>query len=153
MQAWKGQISGGSGSSQNSRSALICECGNEAVVRTVKHGPNVGMKFHGCPLWPNTTCKFFRWIPGNNQIEELECKILEKDSMIMKMEQEQQLMAEKNKKLQVKKENLEEENQELKIELCHTRIELMKTSRNEKNFSMALLCSWVFFCILIMYLK
>lgn len=46
----------GSGSSSNSKGgivpSLICECGNVAVVRTVKRGPNVGMKFHGCPLWP-----------------------------------------------------------------------------------------------------
>ncbi|XP_056683668.1 uncharacterized protein [Spinacia oleracea] len=135
-----------SGYSQNSRMVLKCECGNDAVVRTVKHGPNVGMKFHGCPLWPNTKCIFFRWISDHNQNEELEIKMLE-------MEQQQHLMAEKNKKLKGKKKNLEEENQELKIELCHTRVELMKTSRNEKNFSMALLCSWVFFCILLMYLK
>ncbi|XP_056683669.1 uncharacterized protein [Spinacia oleracea] len=87
-----------------------------------------------------------QWISDHNQNEELEIKMLE-------MEQQQHLMAEKNKKLKGKKKNLEEENQELKIELCHTRVELMKTSRNEKNFSMALLCSWVFFCILLMYLK
>ncbi|KNA04855.1 hypothetical protein SOVF_195870, partial [Spinacia oleracea] len=46
----------GSGSSSNSKGgilpSLIRECGNVAVVRTVKRGPNVGMKFHGCPLWP-----------------------------------------------------------------------------------------------------
>ncbi|XP_056688880.1 uncharacterized protein [Spinacia oleracea] len=154
MESRKGQSSTGSGASQNSRGTLKCECGNDSVVRTVKHGPNIGMKFHGCPLWPRTTCQFFRWIlPENNQIEELQCTISEKDYVIAKLEVEQRLMAEKIKKLQVKKDSLEEENQEIKIEFRHTRIELMNTSRNEKNFSMALLCSWVFFCIIIMYLK
>ncbi|KAL2936539.1 DNA topoisomerase 3-alpha, partial [Bienertia sinuspersici] len=31
---------------------LKCNCGNYAVVQTVKNGPNVGMKFYGCPKWP-----------------------------------------------------------------------------------------------------
>ncbi|KAL2895345.1 DNA topoisomerase 3-alpha [Bienertia sinuspersici] len=27
-----------------------CNCGNDAVIRTVKNGPNVGSKFYVCPL-------------------------------------------------------------------------------------------------------
>ncbi|KAL2944370.1 DNA topoisomerase 3-alpha [Bienertia sinuspersici] len=51
------QISHGSGSSTNSRrtqqtSKVRCKCGNDAVIRTVKNGPNCGSKFYGCPLWP-----------------------------------------------------------------------------------------------------
>ncbi|KAL2935611.1 DNA topoisomerase 3-alpha [Bienertia sinuspersici] len=51
------QISHGSGSSTNSRrtqqtSKVRCKCGNDAVIRTVKNGPNCSSKFYGCPLWP-----------------------------------------------------------------------------------------------------
>ncbi|KAL2897316.1 DNA topoisomerase 3-alpha [Bienertia sinuspersici] len=31
---------------------LLCSCGKVTVVRTIKSGPNVGLKIHGCPLWP-----------------------------------------------------------------------------------------------------
>ncbi|KAL2929962.1 DNA topoisomerase 3-alpha [Bienertia sinuspersici] len=33
-------------------SKMQCKCGNDAVIRTVKNGPNCGSKFYGCPLWP-----------------------------------------------------------------------------------------------------
>uniref|UniRef100_A0A803MMA1 GRF-type domain-containing protein n=1 Tax=Chenopodium quinoa TaxID=63459 RepID=A0A803MMA1_CHEQI len=39
----------------------------------------------------------------------------------------------------------EDELNDTKMELCHTRMELMKASRNEKNFSIALFVSWIFF--------
>ncbi|KAL2940172.1 DNA topoisomerase 3-alpha [Bienertia sinuspersici] len=31
---------------------MKCNCGNDAVIRTVRNGPNAGSKFFGCPLWP-----------------------------------------------------------------------------------------------------
>ncbi|KAL2935943.1 DNA topoisomerase 3-alpha [Bienertia sinuspersici] len=43
---------GSSSSRSGPTSNLLCSCGKVAVVRTVKSGPNVGLKFHGCPLWP-----------------------------------------------------------------------------------------------------
>ncbi|KAL2942656.1 DNA topoisomerase 3-alpha [Bienertia sinuspersici] len=47
-----GGMSHGSSSSRSGpTSNLLCSCGKVAVVRTVKSGPNVGFKFHGCPLW------------------------------------------------------------------------------------------------------
>ncbi|KAL2899456.1 DNA topoisomerase 3-alpha [Bienertia sinuspersici] len=56
------QNSHNSGCSATSRrnSKVICSCGNEAILRTVKNGPNVGTKFYGCPLWPGYIyCNFF----------------------------------------------------------------------------------------------
>ncbi|KAL2923035.1 DNA topoisomerase 3-alpha [Bienertia sinuspersici] len=44
--------SSGSSSSGFISPKLECHYGNYAVVRTVKNGPNVGMKFYGCPKWP-----------------------------------------------------------------------------------------------------
>ncbi|KAL2905605.1 DNA topoisomerase 3-alpha [Bienertia sinuspersici] len=45
-----------SGSSSNQKivgnSYVRCNCGKEALIRTVKNGPNLGMKFYGCPFWP-----------------------------------------------------------------------------------------------------
>ncbi|KAL2937014.1 DNA topoisomerase 3-alpha [Bienertia sinuspersici] len=42
---------GSNSSSANSRGAVFCTCSGNVVVRTVKHGPNIGRTFHGCPLW------------------------------------------------------------------------------------------------------
>ncbi|KAL2897378.1 DNA topoisomerase 3-alpha [Bienertia sinuspersici] len=47
--------SSSSGSSSYLRpiqSSYVCSCGVVAVVHTVKAGPNIGRRFHGCPLWP-----------------------------------------------------------------------------------------------------
>ncbi|XP_056690827.1 uncharacterized protein [Spinacia oleracea] len=145
-------------SSSNSRGGmvppLLCECGNYSVVRTVKRGPNVGMKFHGCPLWPDTKCEFFRWIlPDNNELDHLQLKIFEANTTIAEMEYDKKLMEEKIKKLQTKKDNMEEDVQEMKNELCQMRIELMKSPRNERNCTMALYFSWVFFALLVFWLK
>ncbi|KAL2904768.1 DNA topoisomerase 3-alpha [Bienertia sinuspersici] len=55
----------GSGSSSNSRRLLQhrvkCNCGNDAVIRTVMNGPNVGSKFYGCPLWPVSFVNFIAY--------------------------------------------------------------------------------------------
>ncbi|KAL2904638.1 DNA topoisomerase 3-alpha [Bienertia sinuspersici] len=29
-----------------------CSCGLDAIVRTVRKGPNIGSQFYGCPKWP-----------------------------------------------------------------------------------------------------
>ncbi|KAL2893417.1 DNA topoisomerase 3-alpha [Bienertia sinuspersici] len=50
------QFSGCSSSSSNSRgvnqSKVKCQCGGDAIWRTIKNGPNARLKFYGCPLWP-----------------------------------------------------------------------------------------------------
>ncbi|KAL2897278.1 DNA topoisomerase 3-alpha [Bienertia sinuspersici] len=47
-----GEYSKSSTSRSGATSNTLCVCGRIAVVRTVKSGPNVGLKFHGCPNWP-----------------------------------------------------------------------------------------------------
>lgn len=69
------------------------------------------------------------------------------------MEYEKKLLEEKIRKLQIKKENLEEDAHEMKNELCEMRIELMKSSRNERNCTMALYLSWVIFALVVFWLK
>ncbi|KAL2894917.1 DNA topoisomerase 3-alpha [Bienertia sinuspersici] len=60
-----------SASSSNSSWRLLqnrvkCSCDNDAVIRTVRNGPNAGSKFYGCPLWPDTKCEMFKLIDGSN---------------------------------------------------------------------------------------
>ncbi|KAL2906662.1 DNA topoisomerase 3-alpha [Bienertia sinuspersici] len=54
--AGKRQFFSCSGSSSDLRgvnqSKVKCQCGGDAILRTVKNGPNAGLKFYGCPLWP-----------------------------------------------------------------------------------------------------
>lgn len=71
--------------------------------------------------------------------------IFERDVTISKLEYHQQISDETIKKIQLKKDSLEEENKELKMEVNKLRMELMRASTNEKNYSVALLFSWVFF--------
>ncbi|XP_021767562.1 uncharacterized protein LOC110731963 [Chenopodium quinoa] len=144
-----------SGSSSSSRGGSIgrikCNCGRDAVVRLVKTGPNVGLKFHGCPLWPDTDCGFFKWIGGvRDEVDDLWFQLFEKETTIAELEIHKKMLEDKVKRVQLKKENLEEDLQELKGETSQLRIELMKSARNERNFSLALILSWVLFGIVIM---
>ncbi|KAL2927180.1 DNA topoisomerase 3-alpha [Bienertia sinuspersici] len=90
------QVSHGSGSSTNPRrtqqnSKVQCKCGNDAVIRTVKNGPNCGSKFYGCPLWPDTTCDMFLLIEGKSEVEELQWKMFEKDTRVKNELRQQQI--------------------------------------------------------------
>ncbi|KAL2933525.1 DNA topoisomerase 3-alpha [Bienertia sinuspersici] len=38
-------------SKSSANSKVRCSCGNYAVVRTIRNGPDVGTKFYGCPEW------------------------------------------------------------------------------------------------------
>ncbi|KAL2924564.1 DNA topoisomerase 3-alpha [Bienertia sinuspersici] len=112
-----GEFSNSSNSRSVATSNVLCNCGRIAVVRTVKSGPNVGLKFHGCPNWP--------WIDENNKqlgddgVDELRYQSCQ-------LEHEKQIVDEKSKKLQLKKAKLEELIKDMESELRHTRIELMK---------------------------
>ncbi|KAL2926861.1 DNA topoisomerase 3-alpha [Bienertia sinuspersici] len=122
-----------------------CNCGKEALIRTVKNGPNLGMKFYGCPLWPDKHCEFFRWVNEHTDMEENQLKSLEKDTIICELEVELKNRDEKTKKLQTKKAKLEEDMKHMKNESSEMRIEILKCSRNEKYMYITLLFSWIFF--------
>ncbi|KAL2932374.1 DNA topoisomerase 3-alpha [Bienertia sinuspersici] len=129
---------------------LKCNCGNYVVVQTVKNGPNVGMKFYRCPKWP-----WVNWNMDNSDVnkdvEDVRLRLLEKDTIIGEKEIEINFMKETLKKVELKLESKDEELKETKMGLSCTRIELMKASRNENNFSLALLEAVVdeFICILV----
>uniref|UniRef100_A0A803MU84 GRF-type domain-containing protein n=1 Tax=Chenopodium quinoa TaxID=63459 RepID=A0A803MU84_CHEQI len=139
-----------SGSSSSNRRAVNaqvrCNCGMEALIKTVRKGPNFGMKFFGCPMWADTQCDFFKWVNQHSDVEEYQFKLLEKDTIICELELEQSFRDEKIKKLQLKKANLEEELKELKNEVIELRIGRQNFSRTEKSLYLALVISWMFFC-------
>ncbi|KAL2921014.1 DNA topoisomerase 3-alpha [Bienertia sinuspersici] len=146
---------------ERSTSKVRCKCGNDAIIRTVKNGPNCGSKFYGCPLWPvslgcsrlkDTTCDMFLLIEGKSEVEELQWKMFEKDTTITKLEMLNTMKDEKIKNLQMKKKSLEEEMKGVKNELGQQQIALMRCSWNNNMFKMTLICSWYFFAI-VYYLK
>uniref|UniRef100_A0A803L3K1 GRF-type domain-containing protein n=1 Tax=Chenopodium quinoa TaxID=63459 RepID=A0A803L3K1_CHEQI len=150
----------GSSESSSSRSfgwglpKLKCKCGVEAVIRRVRNGDNVGKKFYGCPNWPEGDCGFFQWVNANNMdLEDLRFRVFEKDTQVAEKEIEIDFMKEQLKKIEKNLDIKEDELNDTKMELCHTRIELMKAARNEKNFSIALFVSWIFFAFMLVYLK
>ncbi|KAL2898349.1 DNA topoisomerase 3-alpha [Bienertia sinuspersici] len=144
------QNSHNSGCSATSRrnSKVICSCGNEAILRTVKNGPNVGTKFYGCPLWPDTQCKMFKPIEGSSVVEDLQFQLLEKDTTIMEMEMLLESKDERIKRLQLKNNILEEENRELRKGCCQFRITENKPPANEQNFKMPFIISLILFVIM-----
>uniref|UniRef100_A0A803MGQ5 GRF-type domain-containing protein n=1 Tax=Chenopodium quinoa TaxID=63459 RepID=A0A803MGQ5_CHEQI len=153
--AGKRQSSSGSSSSfvREENQKIRYSYGNFAVVRSVKKGANIGMKFYGCPLWPDTQCEMFRWVNQSNPMEDLQYHVLEKETRISELEYEQQCKEDKIKRLQLKKDNLEENVQEMKNEVYAMQEEMMNCSRNEKNLSMALVFSWIFFVVVLIYVK
>uniref|UniRef100_A0A803NBA8 GRF-type domain-containing protein n=1 Tax=Chenopodium quinoa TaxID=63459 RepID=A0A803NBA8_CHEQI len=134
-------------SKRGGSSKIRCDCGREALIKTVRNGPNLGMKFYGCPLWPDTQCEFFKWVNEQIDMEEQQMKLLEKDTLLLEMEVEQKIRDEKIKKLQLKKQNLEEELKDMKNEVFQMKSEIMNRSRNERNLYMALFVSWIVFVV------
>ncbi|XP_021713983.1 uncharacterized protein LOC110736775 [Chenopodium quinoa] len=130
-------------------SKIRCNCGNEALIKTVRKGPNLGMKFYGCPMWPDTQCDFFKWVNEQAEMEDYEVKLLEKETVIGELQVEQKIAHEKIKKLQLKKGKLEEDIIGLKNEIVVMKIDLMKCGRNEKTLYLALLFSWLLFGVVI----
>uniref|UniRef100_A0A803LXR8 GRF-type domain-containing protein n=1 Tax=Chenopodium quinoa TaxID=63459 RepID=A0A803LXR8_CHEQI len=150
MASRKGNSYTSGSSSTNKRvvnAKIRCDCGREALIKTVRNGPNMGMKFYGCPLWPDTQCEFFKWVNEHTDLEEQQMKLLEKDTIILEIEVEQKIRDEKIKKLQLKKGNLEEELKDMKNEVFQMKSEIMDCSRNEKNLYMALFISWLLFVV------
>ncbi|KAL2938832.1 DNA topoisomerase 3-alpha [Bienertia sinuspersici] len=38
-------------SKRGGQSKICCSCGKDVVIRTARQGPNLRIKFYGCPLW------------------------------------------------------------------------------------------------------
>ncbi|KAL2926410.1 DNA topoisomerase 3-alpha [Bienertia sinuspersici] len=129
-------------SAKSFRGNRRCKCGNKVVVRTVRNGPNVGSKFFGCPLWPDTTCDMFELIEEVNEFDEVQWQLIEKETSITEMEMLNKLKEDKIKKLQFKKKKLEGELEKMKIDLSQIQIELLKCSLDKKILKLVLFISW-----------
>uniref|UniRef100_A0A803MAN1 Uncharacterized protein n=1 Tax=Chenopodium quinoa TaxID=63459 RepID=A0A803MAN1_CHEQI len=130
----KWQSSSGSSSSfaREENQKIRCSCGKYAV---------------------DTQCEKLRWVDQSNPMEDLQYHVLEKETRICELEYELQCRDDKIKILQLKKDNLEEDVQEMKNEVYAMWVEMMKCSRNKNNISMALVFSWIFFAVVLFYLK
>ncbi|XP_021739423.1 uncharacterized protein LOC110705796 [Chenopodium quinoa] len=126
-------------------------CGKKTLIKIVRKGPNFGMKFYGCPMWPDTQCDFFKWVNEHTDVEEYQFKLLEKDTIICELEVEQNFRDEKIKKLQLKKAKLEEELKEMKKEVIEMRIELEKLSRTGKTLFLAMFVSLMLFVVVFFF--
>ncbi|XP_021743216.1 uncharacterized protein LOC110709313 [Chenopodium quinoa] len=139
----------GSGSTTNSargaNSRIRCSCGKYAAVRTVKNGPNMGMRFYGFPLWPDTQCEMFNWVTTSTDLEGLELKIMEKDTEICELEYEKKLKEDKIKKLQLKKDKYCDALAGMKTEMEELKTQIRKRRKNERRMYLMLLLSWIVF--------
>uniref|UniRef100_A0A803LZ44 GRF-type domain-containing protein n=1 Tax=Chenopodium quinoa TaxID=63459 RepID=A0A803LZ44_CHEQI len=126
---------GSSRSSSNSRGGLYtttkCNCGLDAVVRTMKKGHNIGSRFYECPKWQDTNCNFMKWVDCTNG-DDLRLQIFDGDTTIAELEMHNKFLEDKLKIMQGQREKMEVM-QQLKEELCDMRTELMQCSRNETN--------------------
>uniref|UniRef100_A0A803LRA0 GRF-type domain-containing protein n=1 Tax=Chenopodium quinoa TaxID=63459 RepID=A0A803LRA0_CHEQI len=155
MATRRNQFDGSPASSSSFKGGLYattrCNRGLDAVVCTVKKGPNIGCKFFGCPKWSDTECNFMKWVDCTNR-DDLRFQIFERETTIVELEMQKSMLEDKVRRLQGKKGNYEEV-QEMKAEVSQLRIELMRSSRNEYNLTMALFCSWLFFGIVVLMCK
>ncbi|KAL2924675.1 IQ motif and SEC7 domain-containing protein 2 [Bienertia sinuspersici] len=136
------------GCSATSRtSKVICSCGNEDIVRTVKNGPNIGTKFYD-----DTQCKMFKPIEGRLVVEDLQFQLLEKDTAIIEMDMLLESKDKRIKRLQLKNNILEQENRELRKGCCQFRITENTSLADEQNFKMQFIISLTLFVIMY-YLK
>ncbi|XP_021741108.1 uncharacterized protein LOC110707384 [Chenopodium quinoa] len=116
--------------------------------------PNQGIMWQMEPnVIQDTQCEKLRWVDQSNPMEDLQYHVLEKETRICELEYELQCRDDKIKILQLKKDNLEEDVQEMKNEVYAMWVEMMKCSRNKNNISMALVFSWIFFAVVLFYLK
>ncbi|KAL2936953.1 DNA topoisomerase 3-alpha [Bienertia sinuspersici] len=147
------QNSHNSGCSATSRtSKVICSCGNEDIVRTVKNGPNVGTKFYDVHWMKDTQCKMFKPIEGKLVVEDLQFQLLEKDTARIEMDMLLESKDKRIKRLQLKNNILEQENRELRKGCCQFRIIENTSLADEQNFKMQFIISLTLFVIMY-YLK
>ncbi|KAL2943084.1 DNA topoisomerase 3-alpha, partial [Bienertia sinuspersici] len=126
--------SGSSVDSRGSRHQFRCHCNKVAPSRMVKvRGPNHGRHFYGCINYPETCpnfecrdhCGFMRWEDEVTDFQDLQLRVLEKDTIISELEYEKEELHQIVKKLKGRKDIvLEDEMKELKFEVERLRTEM-----------------------------
>ncbi|CAH9116815.1 unnamed protein product [Cuscuta europaea] len=135
-------VSGSSSWTCNSSRVEIgrtCHHKIEAKLRTVKSGPNLGRRFHGCSLWPNSDCGFFQWC-NDNDIQDNVHKMKNKDLLI------DQLLAE-NRALEEKVQKLKKKKKELAAMITGSSLVACKSCRGETFAIMVVVASLIVFGI------
>ncbi|KMS96378.1 hypothetical protein BVRB_9g225730 [Beta vulgaris subsp. vulgaris] len=152
----------GSGS-VNTRSShqAIVKCNHDipTKLRTVKSGGHVGRKFYGCAMWPAADCGFFKWEVNEgyskecHECEELHVKLLEQFTSIAELELQFKIFEDKVSKIKMKKDKMAAEVEEMRKEMARINAELAKSNGGEKLAIRALLLSWIFFAVIIVFMK
>uniref|UniRef100_A0A803MI96 GRF-type domain-containing protein n=1 Tax=Chenopodium quinoa TaxID=63459 RepID=A0A803MI96_CHEQI len=128
---------------------VYCYHDEVAPLRTVKYdGPTKGKLFYGCSFWPRT-CGFFKWVDEVDDIRDLKSRIVDKNLIIMELEDKLELVKEKVKKLKAKQEKLVDDVAEVGIVATETLFE-MKENNTDKKLNVALILSWAFFDVVFM---
>ncbi|KAL2907080.1 DNA topoisomerase 3-alpha [Bienertia sinuspersici] len=125
-------------STSSANSKVRCSCGNYAVVRTVRNGPDVGTKFYGCPKWPHTTCQLFVPVDDKSVVEDLQLKLMEKDTTIAELEMHLKFNENRLEELVKKNKDLAEEVDNLKTEMWEQKMGSIQSQTNLKHLSMGL---------------
>ena len=95
----------------------------------------------------NADCNFFIWeeelakMNFSSKLKELQENMLEKDTVIAKLEADKKIFDEKVKKLKIKRDNLEDTMQDMSNELCQLRAAVFKYARGEKYVALAVVMS------------
>ncbi|CAH9138853.1 unnamed protein product [Cuscuta epithymum] len=137
-------------------SKLNCHHSISSVVRVAKKGRNVGRKFHGCSLWPDENCGFFKWEDGddaNLSAEDGHVDVYQNNSKIIDLEFENRLLEEKIKKLKGKNIKLKEEVHQKNNQVREMYCKILTCARNEKKYSICLTLSWLMFAIVFLFYK
>ncbi|RUS69493.1 hypothetical protein EGW08_022747 [Elysia chlorotica] len=62
------RVSAGGGGGDGAEQAIVCSCGNDAIILTVrKEGPNTGRQFYKCSGQTGESCNFFLWADQSDQ--------------------------------------------------------------------------------------
>ncbi|XP_021736308.1 uncharacterized protein LOC110702869 [Chenopodium quinoa] len=95
------------------------------------------------------TCGFFKWVDEVDDIRDLKSRIVDKNLIIMELEDKLELVKEKVKKLKAKQEKLVDDVAEVGIVATETLFE-MKENNTDKKLNVALILSWAFFDVVFM---
>ncbi|KAL2925438.1 Protein ZGRF1 [Bienertia sinuspersici] len=141
-----------SGSSHNTGPGnhIYCYHNEIAPLRVVRfQGPKMGKRFCGCSFWP--VSNFFSyciWADKMNDEREVRFLLLEKDTKIVELEHEIDMLQLKLKEVEKQNAELEDLVHEVGIERTERRL-IMESASADKKMGFCLAASWVLFAIML----
>ncbi|XP_021756015.1 uncharacterized protein LOC110721183 [Chenopodium quinoa] len=124
---------------------IYCYHDEVAPLRTVKHGrPTQGKRFYDCSYTPeHSTCGFFKWV---DDIRELQYQNVDKNSIIMELEDKIELLKEKVRKLKAKQEKLVDQVEEMGMATTETLFEMKENNTDKKLMLTLIFTLGIFHC-------